>query len=59
MIRAADDPVAYNRDIYARSSRERLRRINYSRRARGAPELASLSETKLRIPLSEKRDASS
>lgn len=51
MMRAIDDPVTYNRELYAKSERERLRRINYSRRQRGAPEIASLSETTLRIPV--------
>jgi len=48
---AATDPVAYNRDIYGRSERERLRRINYTRAARGAPLVASLAETRLRRPM--------
>lgn len=46
-----DPKIAYNRRLYAESERERLRRINYSRKRRGAPLIASLSETKLRIPL--------
>jgi hypothetical protein len=50
-MRAIDDPVAYNRALYARSARHRLARINHSRRRRGAPELASLDETTLRVPL--------
>jgi hypothetical protein len=50
-MRALDDPTAYNRALYAKSERERMRRINYSRRARGAPEIASLSETTLRRPM--------
>jgi hypothetical protein len=45
------EEVIYNRCLYAKSPRERLRRINYDRRRRGAPEIASLSETTLRIPL--------
>ena len=50
-MRAIDDPVAYNKALYAKSPRERLRRINYDRRRRGAPEIASLAETTLRIPV--------
>ena len=50
-MRAIDDPVAYNKRLYAASPRERLRRINYDRARRGAPLISSLSETKLRIPL--------
>jgi hypothetical protein len=45
------DKVAYHRALYAKSERERLYRINHSRRQRGAPEIGSLSETRLRIPL--------
>ena len=51
-MRAIDDPVAYNRELYAKSGRERLRRINYSRRQRGTPEIASLADVKLRLPVS-------
>lgn len=43
--------VEYHRQLYRRSERERLYRINHARRQRGAPEIASLAETKLRIPL--------
>jgi len=43
--------VAYHRSLYQRSERHRLARINHSRRQRGAPEIASLAETTLRIPL--------
>ncbi len=50
-MRAIDDPVAYNRELYAKSPRERLRRINYDRQRRGAPLIAALDETKLRLPL--------
>lgn len=50
-MRAIDDPVAYNRRLYAKSPRERLRRINYDRKRRGAPLIASLEETTLRLPL--------
>jgi hypothetical protein len=52
-MRAIDDPVAYNRALYAKSPRERLRRINHSRRQRGSAEIASLADSKLVIPLSE------
>lgn len=45
------EAVVYNRALYAKSERERLRRINHARRQRGAPEIASLAETTLRIPL--------
>lgn len=45
------DEIAYNRALYAKSPRERLRRINYDRKRRGAPEIASLDETTLRIPV--------
>ena len=47
----ASEEVAYNRALYAKSPRERLRRINYDRARRGAPLISSLSETRLRIPL--------
>lgn len=47
----ADPKIAYNRKLYAKSPIERLRRINYDRKRRGAPLIASLDETKLRIPL--------
>lgn len=50
-MRAIDDPVGYNRQLYAKSDRERLRRINYSRARRGSVLLACLSETTLRIPV--------
>lgn len=50
-MRAIDDPVAYNRELYAKSGRERLRRINYSRRRRGSAEIGSLAEAKLIIPV--------
>lgn len=45
------EEVAYNRALYAKSPRERLRRINYSRRQRGAPVLTDLAQSSLRIPL--------
>jgi len=45
------DPVEYNRDIYGRSERERLRRINYTRAARGAPLVTSLADVRLRRPM--------
>jgi hypothetical protein len=48
----SSDAVLYNRALYAKSPRERLRRINYARRQRGAPEIASLADTQLRVPLS-------
>ena len=50
-MRAIDDPVAYNRELYGKSPRERLRRINYARRRLGYPEAKSLAECKLRIPV--------
>ncbi len=50
-MRAIDDPVAYNKQLYAKSPRERLRRINYTRARRGVPLIASLDETRLRKPL--------
>lgn len=43
--------VAYHRSLYQRSAVHRLARINHARRQRGAPEIASLDETRLRIPL--------
>lgn len=43
--------IAYNRALYAKSPRERLRRINYARRRQGYPEVTSLDQCKLRIPL--------
>lgn len=43
--------IEYHRQLYRKSERERLYRINHARRQRGAPEIASLAETKLRIPL--------
>lgn len=46
--------VDYHRDLYRKSERHRLARINHSRRRRGAPEIASLAETKLRIPVGER-----
>jgi len=45
------EQIAYNRGLYAKSPVERLRRINYARARRGAPLIASLDETVLRIPL--------
>lgn len=45
------DPVAYNRDLYGRSERERLRRINYARTKRGQPLASSLAEVALRRPM--------
>ena len=39
------------RDQYVRDPAYRLKRINGARRQRGAPEIASLSETTLRTPL--------
>lgn len=52
------EEVAYNRSLYAKSDRERLRRINYTRKREGRPLLASLEQsTKLRLPL-EARNAS-
>ena len=42
------DAVIYNRELYGKSERERLRRINYTRQRRGMPKLSSLSETRLR-----------
>lgn len=45
------DKVAHNRDLYGRSDRERLRRINYTRAARGAPLVASLADVRLRRPM--------
>lgn len=51
MMLAAADPVAYNRDLYGRSDRERLRRINYTRAARGTPLVASLADVRLRRPM--------
>lgn len=47
------DRAAYARDLYARSERQRLYRINASRFQRGAPLISSLSETKLRKPMVE------
>lgn len=44
------EEVAYNRELYAKSPVERLRRINYDRKRRGAPLLASLEQSKLRVP---------
>lgn len=46
-----NEAVVYNRALYAKSPRERLRRINYDRKRRGAPLINSLDETNLRIPL--------
>ena len=43
--------VEYHRQLYRKSERERLYRINYTRRQRGMPEIASLDEARLRIPL--------
>lgn len=48
---ALGDPVAYNRDLYGRSERERLRRINYERAKRGKPLAKSLAEVPLRRPM--------
>lgn len=45
------DEVIYARALYEKSARHRLARINHSRRRRGAPEIASLDETRLRIPV--------
>lgn len=46
--------IEYHRQLYRKSERERLYRINHSRRQRGAPEIASLAETTLRIPLEDR-----
>lgn len=43
--------IAYNRALYAKSPKERLRRINYDRARRGSPLLASLDDARLRIPM--------
>ena len=48
---AEPDKVAYNRALYGKSARHRLARINHTRRQRGAPEVASLDQVKLRTPL--------
>lgn len=45
--------VDYHRSLYQRSPVHRLARINHSRRQRGSPELASLDEAALRIPVGE------
>lgn len=45
------EEIAYNRALYQKSPRERLRRINYDRARRGAPLITSLSQARLRIPL--------
>jgi hypothetical protein len=45
------DIIAYNRGLYAKSARHRLARINHTRRRRGVPEIASLDEARLRIPV--------
>lgn len=50
-MRQQSEEVIYNRALYAKSPRERLRRINYARARRGAPLINDLSETKLRVPL--------
>jgi len=46
-----EERVEYHRELYRKSERHRLARINHSRRRPGAPEITSLSETTLRIPL--------
>lgn len=46
-----EERVVYHRELYQRSPKHRLARINHARRRRGAPEIADLSETRLRIPL--------
>lgn len=46
-----EERVAYHRELYQRSAKHRLARINHSRRRQGYPEVASLDECKLRIPL--------
>jgi hypothetical protein len=51
------EEIEYNRELYRKSPRERLRRINYDRKRRGAPLITSLEEAKLRLPL-EVTDAS-
>lgn len=43
--------VAYHRELYQRSAKHRLARINHSRRRQGYPEVESLDQCKLRIPL--------
>lgn len=45
------DPVVYNRELYGRSDRERLRRINYTRARRGAVLIATLADVTLRRPM--------
>ena len=42
--------VAYHRELYQRSPKHRLARINHTRRRQGRPEAVSLDECKLRIP---------
>lgn len=45
------EEVAYNRALYAKSERERLRRINYTRARRGAVLIATLADVTLRRPM--------
>lgn len=45
------EEIAYNRALYAKSERERLRRINYDRAKRGKPLARSLDECALRRPM--------
>lgn len=47
----SDWPPDYVTDLYRRSEQFRLARINATRRRRGAPEIASLAETRLRVPM--------
>lgn len=48
---AQPSKVDANRALYQASAKHRLARINHSRRRRGSPEIASLDETTLRIPV--------
>ncbi len=50
-MRVIDDPSGYNRGRYRRDPAERLKRINHTRRMRGAPPVSSLAEVRLRIPM--------
>lgn len=46
-----EERVEYHRELYRKSAKHRLARINHTRRRQGYPEAKSLDECKLRIPL--------
>lgn len=50
-VLSPEERVEYHRELYRKSAKHRLARINHSRRRQGYPEAQSLDECKLRIPV--------